>query len=149
MGDLHSEFMERLGQSMARFGAIEVPPKITHELRPRFLNFVASESLTCSFPAQPRFANPMGMLQGGIISATFDYVFGTLAFLATQRPCASVTMNANFIRPLPADEQDFVVEVRVCALTRSTVFLEGTASGEDGKTISTASTTMSILKADT
>lgn len=146
MSDFHSEFMQQLGDAMSQIGNIEVPPRITHELRLRFVDFRPGESLTCSFPAQPRFANPMGMLQGGIISAAFDYVFGTLAFMLTQRPCASVTMSANFIRPLPANERTFVVEVHVRALTRTTVFLEGTASDESGKIVSTASTTMSILK---
>lgn len=142
MTERTNELYERL-----RGGAgagLTIPPRIVEELRPRFLDIGPQGPITCAFPAQERFANPMAMLQGGIVAAAFDFVFGTLAFLATERPCASVTMNLAYIRPLPADGGEFTVEVHMRSVMRSMVFLEGTARDANGNIVATATTTMNV-----
>ena len=148
MSEYHAEFMHLLGKSMAEYGKMEMPPRITEELRPRFLDHVPNKALICVFPAQPRFANPMGLLQGGILASAFDFVFGAMAFLTAARPCTSVTMNLTFIRPLPADDKEFTIDVRLRALTRNMIFLEGKALDAGEKTVATAMMTMQVLKGE-
>ncbi len=136
--DIYDKLRGGMGTSVA------LPPRIVEELRPQFLDTAAADTAACAFPAQERFANPMGMLQGGIIAAAFDFVFGMLAFLQVQRPCASVTLNLAYIRSLPADGRAFTVEARLRAAMRTMVFLEGTACDADGNVVATAATTMNV-----
>ncbi|HNR31288.1 MAG TPA: PaaI family thioesterase [Candidatus Hydrogenedentes bacterium] len=143
--ELYAKLRGRVGDD----GGLTIPPVIVAELRPRLLDHTPGESIRCAFPAQERFANPMGMLQGGIIAAAFDFVFGMLAFLTLERPCASVTMNLTYLRPLPADGAEFTVEVCMRAAMRSLAFLEGSVCDGNGKTIATATTTMNVPRQET
>jgi uncharacterized protein (TIGR00369 family) len=44
--------------------------------------------------------NPVGTLQGGILSSFFDDAFGCLCFASLRKPCVTIDMTVNFIRPV-------------------------------------------------
>lgn len=44
--------MQQLGDAMSQIGSIEAPPRITPELRLRFVDLLPGESLTCSLFAE-------------------------------------------------------------------------------------------------
>jgi acyl-coenzyme A thioesterase PaaI-like protein len=44
--------------------------------------------------------NPGGTLQGGILSSFFDDAFGMLCFASLHRPCVTIDLSVNFIRPV-------------------------------------------------
>jgi len=145
--ELSERILERI-RSVAPPGVtLEIPPKVFTELGMRFVSLVPDKSLTCRFPLQGRFANPMGVFQGGIMTAALDAAFGCLAFLAVGGPCVSLTIETAFIRPLAVrDNGFFTVEVAVRSITKAFVFLEGSARNENGEMVAAASTVMKVLR---
>ena len=122
--------------------ALELPPPIFEELGLRFTGDAPNESLSATFPYQKKFTNPMGVYQGGVQGAALDACYGTLAFLATKKPCVSVSMDTCFIRPLTAEQESFTVKVWLREVTRTLVFMEGEARLANGKLAATSSTIM-------
>lgn len=146
MADAHEAILDELRRVLPEDPPLALPPAIFGELGVRFTAHAPGRTLTAAFPAQTRFANPAGFVQGGILMAAFDIVFGTLAFLEAQRACTTITTESSFLRPLVADGRDFQVRVRLKAKTRTVLFLDGRVRGPDGKTIATAATTMAQMR---
>jgi len=148
--DLSERILERIRSVAPPGAALEIPPKVFAELGMRFVSLLPDTSLTCRFPLQRRFANPMGVFQGGIMTAALAVAFGCLAFLTAGRPCVSLTIETAFIRPLAVhDDGFFTVEVAVRSVTNTFVFLEGSVQSQKGEMVATASTVMKILREDT
>lgn len=76
-------------------------PPIHQHLGGKFEKFDCENMrLSLSYQAQPTFANPMGHLQGGMLSAMLDDAMGLFAFIGHQgQPAATVNMTVNFLRP--------------------------------------------------
>lgn len=144
--DYQEEVLEALAAAAPAEANLNLPPAVFEELRPRILDYVPRKLITLTFAAEPRFGDPRKYLSGAYFTMTFDLAFSMLALLTARRPCACLTLNTSFIRPLPADEAPFTVEARVRALTGSVLFLEAKASNEDDKTLVTATSTMNVLK---
>lgn len=124
-----------------------VPPKIFHELGVEFVTYRKKALLTATFPADERFANPMGTYQGGVLGGALDIVYGSLALLVTKgKPTVTLTLETSFHRPIAAEGRPFTVEARLRAAHGTTVFLEGSVKGPDGKVAATSATTMAIVK---
>lgn len=121
---------------------LELPPPIFEELGLQFTDYVPDASLAATFPYQKKFTNPMGIYQGGIQGAALDACYGTLAFLATKKPCVSVSMDVCYVRPLNAEQPSFTVKVWLREVTRTLVFMEGEATLANGKLAATSSTIM-------
>lgn len=146
MPDPHESILEALRAAAASDPPVVMPPAAFDALQVHFKDHHAGRTLLCAFPAQPHFANSAGCVHAGILSAAFDIAFTSLALLETRRPVSPITMEASFVRPLPADGRPFDIQVRIKAKTRSVLFLDGRASNPDGKTVATAGATMSVLK---
>ena len=79
-------------------------------------------------------------------TAAIDNVMGCFAMITTKRPCATITMNLSYIRPVKVDDGDMTVEVKLLQQTRSLIFLSGKLSNGEGRTACTATATMVIHK---
>jgi acyl-coenzyme A thioesterase PaaI-like protein len=143
--EYHEEVLAQLKGCVQGLG-YAVPPRAFEELQPRVLDYVPKKLLSCTFLAEERFANPMYQLFGAYLTMAFDVSFGMFAMLTAERPCATVTLDTHFIRPLPANGQPFTVQVRLRALNRSMVFLEGVAVNHEEKAVATATTTMNVVR---
>jgi len=146
MIESYDELIDELRQYVPEDAKIELPPPIMAELDMRFIKYEAQKYLVCAFPAQRRFGNPMLVFQGGMAGAAFDVVFGAFAMLLTKKPCTTVTMETNFIRPLFAGGNDFTVDVRMRAVHSNFIFLEGYGKDHNAKLFATASCTMAPFK---
>ena len=103
--------------------------------------FVPGTSLTMTFPVAESYTNPGGSMQGGIISAAFDNVFGPLCHVTTKT-AATTTMNINtaFHRPIfPGDELTIIASVK--SKGRTAIYMAGEAYNRENKLIATANTT--------
>lgn len=60
----------------------------------------AASTLELSYEPPQSFAQGMGVLQGGIVTAMLDFAMAlsTMARLPLNRSCATVSMNVNFLR---------------------------------------------------
>lgn len=141
----HDEVLAQLAGTVQGLG-FAVPSRAFEELQPRVLEYVPKKLLACTFLAEARFANPMHQLFGAYLTMAFDVSFGMFAMLAAECPCATVTLDTHFIRPLPANGQPFTVQVRLRALNQSIVFLEGVAVNQEEKAVATATTTMNVVR---
>ncbi len=146
ISEYHEEVLEALADAAPAEANLLLPPPVFELLQPRILDYVPRKSLTLTFVADSQFANPMNQIAGAYIGLALDAAFGMLALLTTRRACASVTFNMSFMRPLPADGAEILVEARLRALTRGVVFLEGKACNAEEKTVATATSTLNVVK---
>lgn len=121
-----------------------LPPPVFKHMRGRIVDYVEGETMICAFPALAEYANPAGLVQGGIIAAAIDNTFGPLSLLATRKPCSTLNLNTTFVRPIAAGDGEMTVEARVRAVTRALVFLEAKVADQDGRTAVTATSTMLV-----
>ena len=111
----------------------------------RITGFVPGTSLTMAFQVAESYTNPGGSMQGGIISAAFDNVFGPLCHVTTQTG-ATTTMNINtaFHRPIfPGDELTITASVK--SKGRTAIYMVAEAYNRENKLIATANTTYVML----
>jgi len=83
-----------------KYPDIKLPPPtfVAHE--GKILAFEPGKSISIVFPVREFQMNPVGTLQGGILASFIDDAFGCLCFASTHKPCISIDMNVNFIRPV-------------------------------------------------
>lgn len=146
MAELDPQIFETLRQYLPEGLSLAIPPPVFLELGGRFTEYGESKTLKAVYPALQKFTNPMGSVQGGVVGAALDANYGSLAFIATRIPHVTVTMDTTFIRPILADNRDYIVEVRIRAQTRTLLFMDGEVYTQDGKLAATSTTTMAALR---
>ena len=146
MTEYHEEIIEQLVASMPPELREAGPGPAFTQMNGVFLDYMADHSMIASFPAKPEYANSLGVVQGGFMAAAIDNIFGCFALMSTKRPCATITMNLSYIRPVRVEDGDMTVEVKVLQQTRSLLFLSGKLSNGTGRTACTANATMVIHK---
>lgn len=99
------------------------PPPVFRDMEGEFLEYREGDSLTVKFPVKERYQNPMGVMQGGMILAAVDNVFGCLSYLISPE---SVTthLNSTFLRPVTREEPFIYITASVLEKTRSQIHME-------------------------
>ena len=77
---------------------LPAPTYVAHE--GKILSFESGKRISVAFPVSEFQTNPVGTLQGGILSSFFDDAFGCLCFASLRKPCVTIDMTVNFIRPV-------------------------------------------------
>jgi uncharacterized protein (TIGR00369 family) len=77
---------------------LPAPTYLAHE--GKILSFESGKRISVAFPVSESQTNPIGTLQGGILSSYFDDAFGCLCFASLRKPCVTIDMTVNFIRPV-------------------------------------------------
>ena len=97
-GDYSTFFIDP--EFATKYPEVKIPPPtfIAHE--GKILSFETGKSITLAFPVRESQTNPVNTLQGGILSSFIDDAFGCLCFATTRKPCVSIDMTVNFIRPV-------------------------------------------------
>ena len=108
---------------------------------------------TWTMPADERFANPVGVVQGGIVAALADSAMAastvTWARGRGQRVhTANTELKISFLRPAPA-RGDLACTARVISGGRRVVFVEAEVTGEDGTLLAKASSTYLLTPRET
>ena len=93
------------------------------------------------FLARPEFANPMGNVQGGFISAMLDDAMAVAGLLKSNftQVMPTLEMKTSFLAPAKVGR--LCGEGRVLKLGKSVAFLEGRLTSLDGVVIAVASAT--------
>ena len=120
------------------------PPPVHRFLGGRFEQFDADElRLKLSYQSRAEFANPMGHLQGGLLSAMLDDAMGLFALIGHEgQPAATVNMTVNFLRPTALKQVD--VEVYFVRRGRKISNLEAIAT-QDGKEVAKVSGVFTVI----
>jgi uncharacterized protein (TIGR00369 family) len=106
---------------------------------------LAGTMLKVIVPVFKESLNPMGAMQGGIITAAFDNTFGPLSYLAARNPCITLDLHTNFIRPAKEGEV-LTITARVISRSPVSLHLSGEAVNEKGKLIATCTSQMVVTK---
>lgn len=124
--------------------ALKLPPHVTLELQGEVIEYISKKELKMRFPVQEKHTNPLGNLQGGILSAMFDDVFGPLTYVSAGKPVLTLSLQITFIRGIsPGDTIDIHAEVLSRGLTA--MFLSAKAFNQNGKLVATAESQNQIL----
>lgn len=104
----------------------------------------AKGAIRVEFAAVPDFINPIGTIQGGIITAMLDDAMGPVAtaFLGGHHMAPTVELKTSFMRP--ARVGPLFVEAKVVHRGRDILFLEGAMTDKEHKLIATATATARI-----
>jgi uncharacterized protein (TIGR00369 family) len=124
---------------------VKLPPPCFLSSGARIVGHEQHRSLTVAFPVSEAQTNPVGSLQGGILAGYFDNTFGPLSFATMRKPCVSIDMTVNFIRPVRPGE---TVTIRAEFKSKGRKVFQMYAEAHNGKNklIATASTNMLVYE---
>lgn len=126
----------------ARYPDIKTPPPSFASSGARILSFESGRSIVLAFPVREHQTNPIGTLQGGVLCSFIDDAFGTLSFASMRKPCVSIDLSVNFIRPVRPGE---LVSVRAEFKAKSKKLLQLSAEAHNGKGKLVATATSNLM----
>jgi uncharacterized protein (TIGR00369 family) len=99
-----------------------------------------------TFQGKPDFYNPVGLVQGGILTAMLDGVMGAAAvsLLGPDESITTLDMHTSFMQSVR--DVKLVAEGRVVHKGGATVFMDGTLTLEDGSLVATATATGRVAR---
>jgi len=142
-----ASLLETLGRRMEAAGAagLALPPPVLTELGGDFRHYdEAAGVLVVRFPVEPRFQNPAGFLQGGIIVACIDNAVGPLSYLVAP-PSLTSQLDTTFLRPVPPTDAYIEVEARLVERTGRQLVLDARVTNPAGETVALARATCVIV----
>ena len=95
----------------------------------------------------PRWANPNGVLHGGVVYTLIDYSMGgaVQSSLPAGEYCTSISVAVSYLAPVR--EGTLVVDSEVTRQGRNIAFVESKVRDDAGRLIATATGTMFIFRA--
>lgn len=114
-------------------------------MRGEYVGYESRTMLSIAFPVLEEYLNPMNAMQGGIITAAFDNVFGPLSYLAARTPCTTLDLHTNYIRSIVAGDT-LTVTANIVSRGLSAMHLSGEAVNGKGKLIATCTSHMIPMK---
>lgn len=132
-------------QSMTPAGSgLQIPPACLLDMQGEPLEYEEGVSLSVRFPVLPRYANPLGHMQGGYIVAALDNTLGPFSYLIAP-PSVTSALNTQYLRPVTADTAFITCIARLSERTRGTLYLIGEARNPEGKIVALCQATCQIL----
>jgi uncharacterized protein (TIGR00369 family) len=128
----------------ARFPQVTLPPPSFVAAGGKVLAFEKNRRIVLAFLVQAEQTNPLGTLQGGILASFIDDAFGSLCFASLRKPCVSIDLNINFIRPLEPGEV-VTVEAVFKAKNRKLLQVYAEVHNPKGKLAATATSNLLVL----
>ncbi|WP_067651239.1 PaaI family thioesterase [Nocardia harenae] len=123
---------------------LELPPPSAKAFDLRFVEYVPGRSLTATAAVSKQFANAVGLLQGGFLSAMFDNLIGPLSYLTARGPTTTLELTTHFLRPVfPGEQLRLQAAVRKAGST--TIFIGAEAHNAKDKLVATAVSTVQVL----
>ena len=120
--------------------SIELPaaPPCFTVMKARLISHKTDSELTVAFPVFESYLTPGGTMQGGIISAAFDNVFGPLCYRASKTPSsAMVDMSTNYHRPV-FEGDELTITARVKKNGKRIVHMEAEAYNRAEKLVASS-----------
>jgi uncharacterized protein (TIGR00369 family) len=98
------------------------------------------------FDGKPEFLNPMGIVQGGFLSAMLDDTMGPLIFVMTEGRMFATTidLHVHFLRPVKSGP--ITTKAQLTQLGRKVAFAEGQLFDSDGRLSARATCSALLLE---
>jgi uncharacterized protein (TIGR00369 family) len=122
------------------------PPPSNDTLKVEYLEIEPGKKMTAKFPYQKMFSNPVGLYQGGFLSAAIDEVLGPLAYITAGIPCMTLSLNVTFLRAFPETLGHVVIEGIVLQKTKNFIFLRADVKSPQGDLIAHAESHAAVMK---
>lgn len=139
-----SAINERLQAMLPKDSSLRIPPACLIDMQGEPLEYDEGASLSVRFPVLPRYANPLGHMQGGYIVAALDNTLGPFSYLIAP-PSVTSALNTQYLRPVTADTIFIICTARLVERTRSTLHLCGEARNPDGRIVALCQAVCQIL----
>lgn len=127
--------------------SVELPPAppCYTSMKAELTGHKPGTEMTVLFPVMENYLNPAGSMQGGIITAAFDNVFGPLCYHASGTPAsAMVDINTSYHRPVFAGDE-LSITARVKSKGKRIIHMEAEAYNRDKKLVASANCDYMIL----
>ena len=141
---MHEDIIAHLGKNGEARG-LEIPPQVFLDMEGEIINYAPQTSLTIRFPVKKRYQNPLGQMQGGMIVAAIDNVFGPLSYLAGP-PSGTTQLNTSFIRSVTPEDEYIEVTAQVDEITRRHVYMSARVKNAKDETVAISQTSFTILR---
>ncbi|HMV42740.1 MAG TPA: PaaI family thioesterase [Leptospiraceae bacterium] len=142
--DLKEQIFGKSGGMRDDFG-IKLPPNSALELQSKIIEYVPKKSIAVQFPVQEKHTGPLGILQGGILTAFFDDTFGPLSFAVLKKPMVSIDIHVYFLRSVKVGDT-VTIRAEVTSRGRKVIFMKAEAYDQKNKLIATATSSALIFK---
>ena len=134
-------------QSMTPAGSgLQIPPACLLDMQGEPLEYEEGVSLSVRFPVLPRYAKPLGHMQGGYIVAALDNTLGPFSYLIAP-PSVTTSLNTQYLRPATGNDAYIECEAWLVERTRNVLHLHAVARNPDGKAIALCQSMNQILQA--
>ena len=117
---------------------LQLPPPSMEELGIEYLEIIPGKEITAKLPFKQKFTNPVGIYQGGFLSAALDEVFGPLAFITTKGPCLTLSLNVTYLKAFMPSMKECLLNATILKETRQFIFMKGEITTIDGDLIAHA-----------
>ena len=103
-----------------------------------------SAVIEVGFTGKPEFCNPLGFVQGGMLTTMMDDTMGPAALAASggTKVCQSIDLHTHFLSPVRPGP--ITVRARVVKMGRRTGFLEAELFDESGKLCARATSSANL-----
>lgn len=148
---VHTEWLEKLKVWKADLKAktgkdFLFPPPSNDTLKVEYTEIVPGRKMSAKFPYQKQFSNPVGLYQGGFLSAAIDEVLGPLAYISAGTPCMTLSLNVTYLKAFPESMGHVIVEGHVLQQTKTFIFLRADVKSPDGKLVAHAESHSIVMK---
>lgn len=124
---------------------LTLPPPTLNELGLEYIEMEPGVKLTAKVPFQKRFTNPVGVYQGGMLSACVDEVFGPLSYMTAQAPTMTLSMNMTYLGSFKEEFGHCIIKAIVLKKTRNFIFLRADIESPSGDLLAHAESHVKIL----
>ncbi|MDD1624116.1 MAG: PaaI family thioesterase [Methylococcaceae bacterium] len=111
---------------------MDLPPRVFSDMEGEFIDLVEGISLTARFPNKDRYMNPMGFMQGGIITAAIDNTVSPLSFMLGS-PNVTQTISTTFKRPIKKTDRFVIVKASMIEKTETHIVMQAEVKSDSGK----------------
>lgn len=124
-------------------------PKVAEMIDWTLMAFDVEEQwVRLSFDGGDQFANPSGVVHGGILVAMLDETMGSAVISSTQARmfASTISLAVDYVRPARCGR--IYADGKITALGKSIAFAEARLSGEDGKLVARATASFKLTPFD-
>ncbi len=125
---------------------LTLPPPSLKELGLEYLEIRPGEFMVAKLPFQEKFTNPVGIYQGGFLTAAVDEVMGPLSYLTAQSPCMTLSLNMTFLRPFTKEMSFCLIKASILSDSNNFIFLRAEITSPNGKLIAHAESHVTKVK---
>jgi uncharacterized protein (TIGR00369 family) len=129
---MSNDIMQRVLENIPSKIGMDLPPKIFMDMDGEFIDWVEGVSLAARFPNKERYMNPMGFMQGGIITAAIDNTVSPLSYMLGPTNITH-SISTTFKRPIKKTDRFIVVTASMSEKAETYIVMQAEVKNDTGK----------------